>query len=81
MRELKIGDFVIFNNEVESFVFKYIDFTFNQEYIILDIHNDDNDNVICTLNSDIGAMKGVNYDFLSLSPIYRRNEVIDDILK
>lgn len=81
MRELKIGDFVIFNNEVESFVFKYIDFTFNQEYIILDIHNDDNDNVICTLKSDIGAMKGVNYDFLSLSPIYRRNEVIDDILK
>lgn len=76
MRKFKIGDIVIFNKNADLVNFELLDLTFNKDYIIFQVIS----NTIYSIINDVGSIQNVSESFLSLSPIYKRNEIINDIL-
>lgn len=74
--KFKIGDIVIFNKKADHVNFELLDLTFNKDYIIFQVIS----NTIYSIINDVGCIQNVSESFLSLSPIYKRNEIINDIL-
>lgn len=79
MGKFKTNDKVVVNWEEEQLVLEYSKFSCNREYTILQT-NCEHNMELCMIENDIGEIKKVNEYYLSFSPSYIRNEVIDDIL-
>lgn len=77
--ELKINDKVIFNEKTHP-LFSGLGYLLNKEYAISNIYKDEYNNIFYMLEIENIGSEYVYSTYVSISPTYHRNKIIDEIL-